>query len=137
MKTRIGLQEIEAIVSNIFITASACRWTHSRLVDELGTKVWTPLNQRFPNGKRKFSQYLCGYASGLVHAYTDAIWRNDVEFVYRSTDGALFSTSKNSTHRSTEEFYSAGRGCELGNMDCAHVWRGTDKPFTEFKKAGA
>ncbi len=43
--------------------------------------------------------------------------------------GILFSTHKQSTHRLTEEFYSAGKGAELGGLPNGIYWRGSDKPY--------
>jgi hypothetical protein len=71
------------------------------------------------------------YARGYLHALMDSLW-SETEFCYRNSSGVLFSTHKESAHRRTEEFYSSGRGVLLGEMESAHVWKGTDKPFTDW-----
>ena len=53
-----------------------------------------------------------------------------MEFAIGTRRVTLFSTHRDSTHRKTEEFYSAGKGSELGKLESAHVWKGTDKPYT-------
>lgn len=85
---------------------------------------------------KRMRQYEKTYASGYIRALLDALW-SEVEFCYRDASGVLYSTHKDTPHRKTEEFYSSGRGCELGNMEGAHVWKGTDKPFTAWSVVGA
>lgn len=76
------------------------------------------------------------FARGYLRALMDALW-SDVEFCYRDAQGVLYSTHSDSTHRKTEEFYQSGRGSELAALECAHVWKGTDKPFTAWSVIGA
>lgn len=47
--------------------------------------------------------------------------------------GVLFSTHRDSTHRKTEEFYAANRGCELPKLEGAHVWKGTASNYTPWR----
>lgn len=69
------------------------------------------------------------FARGYLRALLDGLWQ-EVEFCYRDSKGVIYSTAKDSTHRKTEEFYSSGRGHLLGDMESAHLWKGTDKPYT-------
>lgn len=93
--------------------------------------VMDEVRSRTKGGKMRYSVFMIGYVSGLIAAQRDQLWRK-TEFVYRDRDGTLYSTAKNSIHRSTEEWYSSGRGSELGTLERAHVWLGTDKPYTEW-----
>jgi len=52
-----------------------------------------------------------------------------LEFCYMGKDGVLYSTHKKSKHRSTEEFYSSGRGHELFHLQGDHYWRGSKDKF--------
>ena len=125
------------MIRDIFSMAKVCKWTDAELNDRIVRKIWEPMNSRTPSGRKRFSEYMRGFAAGIVQSERDRIWREKVEFCYRDSDGVLFSTWKESVHRKTEEFFNAGRGSELGKMECAHVWVGTDKPFGPFSKWGA
>ena len=135
----MNIQKIQTRIADIVITGTSCRSTHAEMHARFMEIVLTPLNSRAPSGRRRHSAYLSGYAEGFYNAHMEHVWRDQVEFCYRDVDGVLYSVWRESTHRLTEEFYKAGRGCELGNMECAHVWCGTNKPFTSWafiSKAG-
>lgn len=85
----------------------------------------------FDSMPKRMPQFERTYARGYMYALLDALW-TDAEFCYRDANGTLFSTWRESVHRKTEEFYSSDRGAELALLECAHVWRGTDKPFTDW-----
>lgn len=121
--------QIETRIADIFSTAQICKQTSQELRERLCTFL-AELNERTPGGNRRYSVELVGYARGFAAAYDRRLMQEQVEFVYRDKAGVIFSTWRQSTHRSTEEFFSTGRGIELGEMEAAHVWRGTDKPFT-------
>jgi len=101
----------------------------AEVTSERVSNIFKALPKSTPRHVREFLR-------GYNHALNDALW-SDVEFCYRDAEGVLYSTHRGSTHRSTEEFYSTGRGCELGNLECAHVWRGTDKPYTDWAISNA
>jgi hypothetical protein len=113
----IAITRIRDIVS----TGRIMRSTHSEIHDK-ALAMLAAMPTRFTVGDRT-------YVSGYLQALLDSLW-SEVEFCYRDASGVIFSTAKNSAHRMTEEFYASGRGCELVDMECAHLWRGTDKPFT-------
>lgn len=92
-------------------------------------KQWIDAELTRKHGKRAvYSQYEQGFVRGMCRARDNRIVRDLVEFCYVE-NGILFSTHKDSTHRKTEEFYTAGRGCELGNLPSGFFWKGTDKPW--------
>jgi len=123
-------RQIETATADIFSTATICRHTSAELYQRLREQITEPMQTRTPAGRRRFTSFARGYAAGVIAEKLNALWYKEVEFCYRDEAGQIFSTHKQSAHRSTEEFYAAGRGVELARMECAHVWKGTDKPFT-------
>lgn len=116
---------------DVYATAEVCRFTAAQLFKSLAD-ARAPLAQRTEAGRRKFTRQFYGYVAGYCDAKYSELW-GKVEFCYRDAAGVIYSTHKQSVHRSTEEFYAAGRGSELGDLECAHVWKGTDRPFTPWE----
>lgn len=127
MKTILGLTQWESRVYDIFSMVISCKMQSEHENDLVRDRVHSELN-RMHGERAVYSNYVKGYVSGLLAMHRAAL-RSKVEFCYVK-NGILFSTHKVSVHRSTEEFYSAERGCELGKLPCAHFWRGSDKPYT-------
>lgn len=121
--------DVESRIDELFTMARLCHWSHSEILEHLQTRVYAPLAMRAPNGRRKHSQWLAGFANGYVHAKMKEIWRM-VEFVYQDVDGTLYSTYRDSTLRKTAEWHEAGRGAELGKLPRGFVWSDCSKPFT-------
>lgn len=96
-------------------------------------KIREELNSKTPAGRWRYCEFERYNVSGYIAARHDDIWEH-VEFCYRDESGTLFSTHRDSTHRKTEEFYAAGRGCELGKLEGAHVWKGTDRNYTPWSR---
>jgi len=129
---KLNHMQVETRLSDIFSHAVICKQTSSEW-NGMVREFLAMLNERTPGGTRRYSQEFVGYARGFARCLDRRIMEGPdalVEFVYRDAEGVCYSTHKTSTHRSTEEFYETGRGCELGDMECAHVWKGTSKPFT-------
>lgn len=115
----IAVQRIRDAVS----TGRIMKMTHA----EIHAKALAVLNampKRMTQGERT-------YARGYLQALLDALW-SEVEFCYRDASGTMFSTARDTARRTTEEFYSTGRGCELGKLESAHIWKGSDKVFTDW-----
>lgn len=119
------IREINSVAYHAKETADQLHGRYRQIMQET--------NSRTKSGRRRYSVWFAGFVAGLIHAEMQANWQK-VEFVYRDQDGVIYSTMKGSSHRSTEEFYSTGRGSELGQMERAHVWIGTDKPYTAWAK---
>jgi hypothetical protein len=131
--TKLTHRDVETRLGDIYSTAEICKFTSA----EINARVRSfmdLLNERTPGGARRYSQEFVGYARGFARALDRRIMEGPrclVEFVYRDANGVIYSTHATTDHaHTTEEFYSTGRGSELGNLEAAHVWKGTDKPFT-------
>jgi hypothetical protein len=133
MKTNILLSELEQLINSAFNTAEYTHETAEATRDRVQREVTNPLDERYKSGRPKFSTYLKAYAFGYIQAKRNHVMQNLVEFCYL-VDGTLYSTHKDSTHQTTEVFYKAGRGQELGEHPRAFYWKGTDKPYTEVSK---
>lgn len=130
-----SLSRIETAIRDIYSMHRIAKSPHTRILETLKAQVWEPINSRTASGKRRFSAYVAGYASGVAAQCHHELHRDHLEFCYRDENGVLYSTHRASTHRRTEEFYAAGRGCELSRMPSTHVWKGSDRPFSPFELA--
>lgn len=91
-------------------------------------RLWDELARRYANGRRVYSLFLAGYAQGLIDAHRAENYLRHLEFCYIGADGTKYSTRKGAP-RTTEEFYSSGRGCELADMPSGHFWIENGKPY--------
>ena len=127
MKTILSLSQIETRIEDVFSMSRLCGMTSAEENERVKTHIWDELNRK--HGKRAvYSAWFCGYAAGLIAAARSANYAQHLEFCYVEND-VKFSTHKASSHRSTEEFYSAGRGCELGSLPSGHFWKKSGKPY--------
>lgn len=130
MASILSLTQWESRLFQEFSSAESYRSTHDEQNKRIAECVHAELKRT--HGKRRvYPAFVQGYVFGLLAAHRAAQW-SKMEFCYVE-NGILFSTHRESVHRSTQEFYSSGRGCELGKLPCAHFWKGTDKPFTPIR----
>lgn len=102
-----------------------------RVMKETSTKIHARTLTIMRNAPKGLPRHVRDYVQGYIHALLDALWL-EVEFCYRDAEGVIFSTQQGSTHRSTEEFYLNNKGHLLADMESAQLWKGTDKPYTEW-----
>lgn len=123
-------REFEIRIEDCYHMARVCRMTSIAARDYLEKHVLSEVNRTIGKVRPRpvYSYGMRGFVSGYCRALDNARYRNDLEFCYVE-NGILFSTNKDSLHRSTEEFYAAGRGCELPYLQSGHYWRFSDKPF--------
>ena len=122
------MSQLETRVNDLFNMAEVCKWTSSELHARCREQITDPLNFRTSSGKRRHSVWFAGFGEGLVRAAVGRIWREKVEFCYL-VEGALYSTWRESSRRTTEEFYVRGIGHVLADAVGRHYWIGSDKPF--------
>lgn len=124
----LTLTQWETRVFELFSTVRVCRMTSAQVIERTDSAIYEELNRK--HGTRAvYSSYVKGYVAGLISAARARIYAEQVEFCY-VIDGVIFSTHKTSSHRLTEEFYSAGRGAELANYPSGHFWKDSNKPYT-------
>ena len=124
-----SIARIESRINEIFTMAEICKWSASRLHEVLTERVINPINYKTASGKRRHSVWLSGYVSGYIAAKRNDIWQSKVEFCYEYK-GELYSTHKNSTRKTTQEFYDRNEGYILADCVGKHYWMGTDKAFS-------
>ena len=129
---KLSLTEIGNRIDSIHAQARIGGFSSVWLSGQIG-ELHKELNSRTAAGHRRYSLYCAHYASGYAHACWQAMWTH-LEFCYQDASGKLYSTHRQSVHARTEEFYAAGRGAELGDLPCTHVWKGTAKPFAPFER---
>lgn len=123
----LGMLQWQTRVNDVYHMVTLCKMEQSAELDYVQKHIRTELARKWGN-RAVYSVYLQGYVQGLIDAKREYITRELTEFCYVQ-NGVLFSTHKQSTHRLTEEFYSAGKGRELGNLPNGIYWRGSDKPY--------
>lgn len=126
------LSEFETRVHDAIFDAKLCHVKSSELSAKFD-KIREEVYSRTPSGRARYDRWTQGAVAGMIQYASHSLWEK-MEFCYRDSEGIIFSTHKDSIHRTTEELYAVGRGCELANMECAHVWKGTDKPFTQWNR---
>lgn len=124
-----SISRIESRINEVFTMAEICGWHSSKLNDVLMERIINPINHKTASGKRRHSVWLAGYVSGYIASKRNDIWRNKVEFCYEY-NGELYSTHKESKHKTTQEFYDRNEGYILSGCKGAHYWKGTNKPFS-------
>jgi len=126
----------ELRIRDLLSSAKICKLSHSDIYKRFRDTIAVEMNREMRNGRRVYSRALAAYVQGYFNALINQLWQS-VEFCYRDTAGVIYSTHKNSARRNTEEFYSSGRGCELGQLESAHLWIDSDKPFTTWAHSSA
>jgi hypothetical protein len=128
MNKILTMSDWEVRVAEVFSMIRSCRMTSAAMNAYVKDKVWSESSRK--HGRRSvYSTYVQGFVQGLVRARSNDLYHDHLEFCYVGADGVLYSTHRQSTHRSTEEFYVAGRGHVLPTLPHGHFWKGTDKPF--------
>lgn len=128
----IGLKALQDRIHSIFVMAKLCGWSSLELNKAVRDQIGTPMASRTPRGNPRHSKFMRGFAYGLQMAEYENIWRNEVEFCYRDAAGVIFSNHDESWHKSVNRYYDSGRGSELGQMECAHLWKNTHTAFTDW-----
>ena len=131
-KSILSLSQFETRVHDVIFSAGLYHIKSSELYEKFN-EIREEVYSRAPSGRPRYDRWTQGAVCGMIQYAHNSLWEK-LEFCYRDSEGNIFSTGKDSVHRSTEEFYASGCGCELGNMECAHVWRGTDKAYTEWAR---
>ena len=131
-KSILLLSQFQTRVHDVIFSAGLLRIKSSELSSKFD-KIREEVYSKTASGRSRYDRWTQGAVCGMIQYASNSLWEQ-VEFCYRDAQGTIFSTEKDSIHRSTEEFYASGRGCELGEMECAHVWRGTDKPYTAWAR---
>lgn len=123
----LGMREWQTRVNDVYHMVTLCKMEQSAELEYVQTHISAELARKWGT-RRVYSVYLQGYVQGLIDAKRERITRELTEFCYVQ-NGILFSTHKQSSHRLTDEFYSADKGSELGNLPNGIYWRGSDKPY--------
>ncbi len=117
----------ETRVGDVYHMAELCKMSSADANAYYAKHLYAELGRK--HGTRSvYPAYVQGYVRGMCRVRDNRIMRDLVEYCYVQND-VLFSTHKVSTHRSTEEFFASGRGCELADLPSGFYWKGTDKPF--------
>ena len=132
MKPIFTHSQFAARINDTYSVARVCKSTDSALSARLDA-IRAEVDSRTQSGARRYSVEMAGYVRGYIAACRDSLWRNDVEFCYKGADGKLYSTWRDSSHDTTETLHAMNlTSAQWDAMPRAHVWKGTDKPFTEW-----
>lgn len=115
--------ELRNLWSTCVIMKMTAREINSRVLE--WEKTWP----------KRVTVHARGFVAGVLDQLRVDAWKQ-VEFCYRAPDGTIYSTDKgqnaSARHKSTEELYSVGKGHILNNWESAHLWRDSDKPYTQW-----
>ena len=134
MKPILTHSQFAARINGAYLVARIYKSTDSTLSARLDS-IRAEVDSRTQSGARRYSVEMAGYVRGYIAACRDALWQNDVEFCYKGADGKLYSTRRDSSHDTTETLYAMNlTSAQWAAMPRAHVWKGTDKPFTQWTR---
>lgn len=130
--------QLASRIADIFINARIYHWTGDELNAAL-RKIDNELDHRTAAGRRRYPVHMVTYVHGYADAMREDLWRNHVEFVYREPGSTvLYSTWRQSSHRSVDVLHARNQAtAQWYALECAYVWRGTDKSFTPFTAGAA
>jgi hypothetical protein len=120
------LARVKALVDN----GKLMKATHEQIHSDFLSELWQEVNSRTDGGSRRYTASMAGYVQGAFDVLASNLWQ-DVEFVYRDDSGKIYGTHRDSIYPS---WHGRFTGAEVGNMERAHVWKGTDKVFTDWSK---
>ena len=124
-----SIARIESRINEIFTMAEICKWSSAELNDRLVERIINPINYKTPSRKRRHSVWMAGYVSGYIAAKRNEIWQSKVEFCYEYK-GELYSTHKDTSRKSTKEFYDRNEGHILAGCVGKHYWKDSNKAFS-------
>lgn len=124
----IGITEVVQLIHKQVSNARYYKLTSEELREQVNNCILIPLKRKYPSGRSVHSQYLNAFAFGVYLSETKRILQDEVEFCY-IVDGELYSTSKDTTHKSTNELYTLNRGEELLALSGNYYWKNTNKVY--------
>lgn len=123
----LGMYDFEMKVYSLYTNARIFNVSSDTIRERLDQCIYTELNSVTPKGKARYSRYMKGYVTGLVAMCNKEMY-NHVEFCYE-INNVLFSTHKDSKRRTTEEFYTNGRGHELLDKQGYFYYKNSDTKY--------
>jgi len=127
----ISISQVVTKVNSIFSMARVTKPTADELNLIILRELITPTRKKSPSGRSKFTKYMQGYILGCVQTNRELLW-NDLEFCYL-VEGVLYSTNRQTTKRSTKEFYDSNRGHLILPLAGEFYWKNSNKPFTQLR----
>lgn len=106
-----NMYEFDQRVDSVYSSAKLFHKSSEEIREYIHNNITQEVLSVTPKGRKRYSAWMRGYVAGLVAMCNKEMY-NHVEFCYE-VDGVLFSTSKDSNRRTTEEFYTSNRGHEL------------------------
>lgn len=130
LSTTIGTTELIQLIHKEVNNAKEYKLTAEELRERVNNSILIPLQRKYSKGKGKsvHSQYLKAFSFGVYLSETTRILHEDVEFCY-SVAGELYSTFKDTIHKSTKELYALNRGEELLTLSGNYYWKNTNKVY--------
>ncbi len=80
------------------------------------------------NAPKGLPRHVHEYVRGYYQALVDQLYVHDLEFCYLY-QGRLYSTHRQSSRPTTQQFYDREQGNLLVDCPSGHFWKGTDKVF--------
>lgn len=127
----LTLSTLETRINEVYTMATLCKYTADTLCEQLTVRVYNELNRRYKSysgkqGRLVYSNYMRGYAFGLITAKNTYIMQNLVEFCYLY-EGKLYTTHRQSAHPYWADSLD---GKTISRCKGNFYWKGTDKPYT-------
>lgn len=127
----LTMLEFQSRFNSCAAMIKACHMDSTESTEYIKKYVYTELNRTIGKiVKRKvYNENMRGFCTGLKYALLEDFYKNHLEFCY-IVNNVIYSTDKNSTHKSLEEIYACADSTKLlNNAVSGHMWKGTDKFF--------
>ncbi len=121
--------EWEATVSELYSLTRHSKCTQTEFFGLRQKYILTELLRTSPKGKRWYNQYEKGFVFGLMRSEYNRMFREHLEFCYVTEHGVIYSTNKESSHPTTEAWYTAELGVDLAKLPSGHYWKNSDKKY--------
>lgn len=130
---KMSLKSAHERVARIYRDAEELGQPHTSIMAAM-QKIHAELASVTASGAPRYLAVFKASVSGYESALFDRVQRDCLEFVYRDAQGVRYTTHKNSANKlTTSKFIGAGRGSELNDMECTHVWLSNGKPFSAWE----
>lgn len=121
-----------AMVVEFIRTARIMKPTHAQIHGQFMSGIYATMSAKSESGRARYTAADRAYVQGAFDVLLNQLWQ-EVEFVYRDAAGNIYGTHRDSIYPYWQD---AGLdGAAVNSMESAHLWKGTDKVFTEWSKA--
>ena len=120
-------EEVTREILSIYHFGQAYKSTQLEIQEQLDARVFSFFREVSPSGRKRYANYFSAYARGVARALYEKHY-DYLEFCY-IVDGFLYSTSRETKKRSTDELYNTNRGLELHDAPANFYYKDSNTSY--------